>query len=383
MAILTYNISVMNYFIKNFGCQYNEWETARLHFMLQKIGFTETNIKDADIIFINACAVRQTAVDRIYGQIKNHSEKLIIVLGCVLPQDKAKFEARHAHIWDSRNPEALIQILQNYHLEKSPFCHSEESPSCHPEHSEGSPKSLSPENLQVLLNLGNLNSTYLPIMSGCNNFCSYCAVPYTKGRETSRPFDEVVSDFQALVKKGTKLAPPKAVEITLLGQNVNSYEFNFAKLLKTLNNIPGDFQITFTSNHPKDMTDEVIDAIANSKKVKKQIHLPLQSGSDPILKAMNRPYTQKQYLDLVEKIKAQIPNIEFTTDVIVGFPGETEADFQKTVDIFQKVRFFAAYVNKYSPRAGTAAYKLGDPISWAEKQRRWNILNDLAYWKKY
>jgi tRNA-2-methylthio-N6-dimethylallyladenosine synthase len=323
----------MNYFLQTYGCQYNEWEAARINFMLQKIGFTETDQSTADVIFIIACAVLQ--------------DKTIIISGCIIDADKTKFEKRNAHLWDTKNAEELKQILDI----------KDES------------------SLQTLLESGIAQSSYLPIMTGCNNFCSYCAVPYTKGRETSRPFDDIVNDFKILTKT--------AKEITLLGQNVNSYKYDFPKLLRTLNDLEGDFTISFTSNHPKDMTDDVISAIAESKKVKKSIHLPLQSGSDQILRAMNRPYTSDQYLQLVDKIKSRIPDVEITTDVIVGFPQETENDFQSTVEIFKKVRFHTAFVNKYSPRVGTNAYKLGDPIKWSEKERRWHVLNDIHYHKKY
>ena len=161
----------------------------------------------------------------------------------------------------------------------------------------------------------------------------------------------------------------------LLGQNVNSYKYDFVKLLKTLNNLDGDFIISFTSNHPKDMSREIIEAVSILPKIKKEIHLPLQSGSNKILKAMNRPYTIDKYLKIVDMINAIDPNIKITTDVIVGFPGETEQDFQKTVEVFERVKYHQAYINKYSPRAGTAAFALGDPIPWKEKQRRWHILN--------
>jgi tRNA-2-methylthio-N6-dimethylallyladenosine synthase len=275
------------------------------------------------------------------GQLRNWRDKKVVITGCILKNDRKMFSQKNAFLWDNQEPEKLAEFLNI----KEPAI------------------------LANLLKTGRSTAPYVPIMLGCNNFCTYCAVPYTRGRETSRAFDAVVEDFKALVQKGVK-------EITLLGQNVNSYQFGFAKLLKTLNDLPGDF--SFTSNHPKDMTDEVIEAIAALPKVIKRIHLPVQSGSDGILKAMNRPYTKKQYLDLVDRIKNRIPNIEITTDVIVGFPGETESDFQATVDLFKKVGYSIAYVNKYSPRAGTVAFKLGDPIPWSEKQRRWSILNEIA-----
>jgi tRNA-2-methylthio-N6-dimethylallyladenosine synthase len=190
--------------------------------------------------------------------------------------------------------------------------------------------------------------------------------------------NDIISEAKKMIKEGRN-------EIILLGQNVNSYKTNqksknkpgFAILLEKLNNLDGDFEISFTSNHPKDMSDDVIEAVANLPKVRKEIHLPLQAGSDKILKAMNRPYTTKKYLELVDKLKSRIKNLKLTTDIIVGFPGESEEDFQKTVSIFKKVKYYQAYINKYSPRKGTAAYALGDPIPWSEKKRRWHILNKL------
>jgi tRNA-2-methylthio-N6-dimethylallyladenosine synthase len=333
----------VKYFVKIFGCQYNEWDGARINFLLQKIGLQEVSEQEAEIVFVIACAVRQTAVDRIFGKVKLWQDKKVVLTGCILEADKKRFAAKNVALWDGKDLVALQNLLN---LSDSTA-------------------------FQNLALSDNATSPYLPIMVGCNNFCTYCAVPYTRGRETSRPMDDIIKDFELLVKKGEK-------EITLLGQNVNSYQYGFADLLKNLNAIPGDFTIYFTSNHPKDMTDEVIETIATLPKVAKQIHLPVQSGSDQILRAMNRPYTKKQYLDLVQKLKTKIPQVKITTDVIVGFPGETEEDFQQTVEIFKQVNYHIAYVNKYSPRAGTVAYKLGDPIPWQEKQRRWRILDQIA-----
>jgi tRNA-2-methylthio-N6-dimethylallyladenosine synthase len=330
----------MKYFIKVYGCQYNVWDAARIDFMLKKIGLIPSTEKEAEIIFMLSCSVRKSAVDRIMGMVKNWKDKKVVIAGCVLENDRPKYLKKNVILWDSNKPEELNKILQ---LKNS----------------------ISLPTNQVV------NSSYLPIMAGCNNFCSYCAVPYARGREVSKPFNEIVSDFKKLVENGNK-------EIMLLGQNVNSYSFDFAKLLKTLNDIQGDFVISFTSNHPKDMTDNIIAAVKDLSKVKKEIHLPLQSGSNKILTAMNRPYTKEKYLELANKIKKGIPNISLTTDIIVGFPEETEEDFQETLDLFKKIDFKSAYINKYSPRSGTAAFKLGDPIPWSEKQRRWRILNELA-----
>lgn len=338
--------NTFRYYLKVYGCQYNEWGSTKLDFLLKKFGMEEATEKESDIIFVVACSVRQTAVDRVLGKLKNWQEKKVIITGCVLETDKNKLTKKGAILWDINKPKELLNIL--------PVIHQ-----------------LNSLSIKELISKESISFSYLPIMKGCNNFCSYCVVPYVRGKEVSRSFDEIVSDFKKLVKNDHKT-------ITLLGQNVNSYKYDFALLLETLNNIPGDFQIYFVSNHPKDMKDDIIFAVRDLAKVAKVIHLPLQSGSNKILKAMNRPYTKEQYLKLVEKIKKEIPNIKITTDAIVGFPGETEEDFQETVKMYEKVGFSQSFTNKYSPRAGTAAFKLGDPISWREKQRRWQILNEIA-----
>lgn len=340
------------YYLKVYGCQYNEWDAARLDFMLQNLGLISATEKDADIIFVLSCSVRQTAVDRMLGKFKiTWKNKKVIVTGCILDSDKKKLKNNSAILWDINKTEELIPLLDK----KRP----------------SEVKQFNNVEIKQYDSGKSGNAAYLPIMIGCNNFCSYCVVPYTRGREKSRPFDEIVRDFEKLIKSGKK-------EIILLGQNVNSYMHDFAKLLKKLNDIEGKFIIKFTSNHPKDMSDEIIAAVRNLPKVAKEIHLPLQSGSNKILKAMNRPYTKEQYLNLIERIRKEIPDIKITTDAIVGFPGETEDDFQETVKMYEKVGFAQSFTNKFSPRAGTASYKLGDPISWQEKQRRWEILNEIA-----
>jgi len=340
----------MKFFIETIGCQQNEYDASRLSLFLKSAGFIEIdNPKSAEVIFILACSVRQTAVDRIFGRVKNWKDKKICITACVTDGDKKKLAEKGAIYWkfgDIKNLEKILNFdFNNRTIEQWS------------------------------------NSFYVPIMSGCNNFCSYCIVPYLRGREKSRPIKTIITEVKNLVKQGHK-------EIILLGQNVNSYKMNyesrimnhenkkdFTVLLEKLNKIPGDFEIGFLTNHPKDMTDDAINAIAILPKVKKEIHLPLQSGSDKILKLMNRKYTTRQYLKIVKKLTPY--NLRLTTDIIVGFPGETQSDFQKTVDVCKKINFDLAYINKYSPRKGTAAYKLGDPILWKEKQRRWRILNDL------
>lgn len=336
------------FFIKTYGCQYNEWDAARLAFALSKVGLSEAAETDADVIFVLNCSVRKTAVDRALGKMKNWQDKKIILTGCILKNDMPRFANKKAHIWDGNDIERLRSILD---------------------------LKVTDHEFELFLSLGQKKTNCIPIMKGCNNFCAYCAVPYTRGREISRSIEEILEDVKKTVRAGN-------TKIWLLGQNVNSYtdsrKNNFAALLTQVNNIPGDFTIYFTSNHPKDMTDEIINAIADLPKVAKLIHLPIQSGSDKILKAMNRPYTKKQYLDLVDKIKKRIPSVQLTTDSIIGFPGESAEDFQETVEVFKKVNFSQAFNNKYSPREGTAAWNLGDPIPWEEKQRRWQVLNDLT-----
>jgi tRNA-2-methylthio-N6-dimethylallyladenosine synthase len=330
--------------------------------------------------------VRKTGVDRVMSFTKNFIKegKKVIVSGCILKDDSKIFKDKGATLWGGENFDRLKSIL-NIKPEL-------------PLLRQGYGRQATP-NSQLQTNL-------VPIMKGCNNFCSYCAVPYTRGREISRSAEEIVNDVKKVIESGNK-------EVILLGQNVNSYkaplsvipvqtgilrspgisltniagpeddeQFGFAELLRIINDIPGDFVIKFTSNHPKDMSEDIIEAIASLPRVAKEIHLPLQSGSNNILKMMNRPYTREQYIELVDKIIARIPDVKISTDTIVGFPGETEEDFQQTVDIFEKVKFYQAFNNKYSPRSGTKAFPLGNPISWEEKQRRWRILNDLSFVKK-
>lgn len=348
----------MKYFVKTFGCQYNVWEATELDYRLRSLGLESASASEADVVFVLSCSIRQTGVDRIFGFLRNHKGQKLVLAGCVLPNDKKQFLDRHPHLIVS-DLKDLSTVL------KEPGA------------------KLSPNGLARNAR----GSVYLPIMTGCNNFCSYCVVPYVRGREQSKPAEKVVAEFKELVAAGVK-------EIILLGQNVNSYTISrklktesinpekvnsdFSELLHTLNDIPGDFLISFTSNHPKDMSDDIILAVHDLPKVKKEIHLPLQSGSDKILKAMNRPYTSAMYLALAKKIKKMIPEIRLTTDTIVGFPGETENDFQKTADILREINFAQSFNNKFSPRQGTAAYKLGDPISWEEKERRWRILNEIT-----
>ncbi|MCX6809633.1 MAG: MiaB/RimO family radical SAM methylthiotransferase [Candidatus Berkelbacteria bacterium] len=363
------------FYVHILGCQQNEHDGTRIKYLLENLGLAESKPEEADLIIVVACSVRQTAVDRVFGNVRNwqkrpatlakgqpatsppgralpsgrrHQPPVILVTGCVLDSDKKKFAQRGVGFWDIEKPEELAKLYKFSDRKKS---------------------------IVKLLVEGARFSSFVPIMFGCNNFCTYCATAFTRGRERSRKMSDVILDVKNLILKGEK-------EILLLGQTIDSYkdpetDAKLDTLFKKLNDLDGNFIISFTSNHPKDMTDKIIEAVATLPKIKKEIHLPIQSGSNKILKAMNRPYTRKQYLKIIKKIKSANKSIGITTDVIVGFPGETEKDFEQTVDIFKKVLYKMAYINKYSPRAGTAAYKLGDPISWQEKKRRWKILDKI------
>ena len=324
---------MVKYHIITYGCQMNESDSERIASQLEIKKYKPVNIDQADLVIINVCSIRQSAIDRIKSKIKkirkNNKKTKIILTGCILEKDKEYFENQVSEIWPIAN--------LSTNLEKAK-CES---------------------NKHALV----------PIMTGCNNFCSYCAVPYTRGREKSRSKTEIIKQVKNLIKN-------KYQEITLLGQNVNSYK-NFPELLKKINDIPGKFKINFLTSHPKDMSDELIKVISNSKKVSKNIHLPIQSGDNTILKKMNRNYTVGHYKKLVKKIRKAIPKVKISTDIIVGFPGETEKQFQNTVKLIKEIKFKQAYISSYSPRPGTAAAKLKDDISSNIKKERKKILLNI------
>jgi tRNA-2-methylthio-N6-dimethylallyladenosine synthase len=364
----------MKYHIKTFGCQMNVSDSERIAGFLESFKITPTkDINKAQLIIFNTCGVRQMAEDRVYGLIHNarktnHQAKIILT-GCLAARKdvQKKLSGKVDLFSDIKNFFSDIpQLLFTNH--------------------ELSPKSCLPSQyLKIQPKYANDKKAFVPIMTGCDNFCSYCVVPYARGRETSRPIEEIFSEIENLSKNGCE-------EITLLGQNVNSYihvsrnlksaieknkKTSFPVLISSLaQSFPG-ITFKFLTSHPKDFSEELMKVIAKSKNISREIHLPIQSGSDKILRAMNRPYTKKHYLSLIEKAKKIIPDVSFTTDVIVGFPGETEKDFRDTVKVFEKVNYNEAYVNKYSPRPVTAAFSLGDPISWEEKKIREKILRNL------
>lgn len=307
-------------------------DSERIAAVLELKGYSPTDEKRADLIIINACSVRQKAVDRIWGVVKNwqKQKKEIIITGCVLPSDRKKLAEKGIGYKNF----SQIDFDPNF----------------------------------ITYNLSRI--TYIPIMAGCDNFCSYCAVPFTRGREKSRAEKEIIDDVERALKNGSK-------NILLLGQNVNSYKFGFARLLKKIDNLPAKFAFNFMSSNPHDMTDEIIDTFSKLKKWSHELHLPLQSGDDEILKAMNRKYDSAQYLKLIKNLKLKIKKLVLTTDIIVGFPGETKAQFNNTVKICKKIGFKKAYLGQYSPRPGTVSAKMDDNVPSLEKKRRWLVLNKL------
>ena len=316
----------------------------------------------ADLVVVTMCSIRQSAVDRVHGlvekfkEIRKQNPKFRAVLtGCVLKKDKKKFVAGFDYVVDIREISKLPEIL-------------------------GINKKIKTDNyLDIIPEYSSKFSAYVPIMTGCNNFCAYCVVPYAREREVSRSSKEIISEIKNLVKNGYK-------EVWLLGQNVNSYKdpsadsgqaINFPKLLKMVNDIPGEFWVRFTSSHPKDFNDEVINSLALGGKITPYLNLPVQSGDDKVLKSMNRHYTVKEYKNKIKELRKKIPGIAISTDIIVGFPGETKKQFENTVKLFEDVKYDMAYINKYSKRAGTAAAKIKDTVSVEEKKRREKVLTEV------
>ncbi len=321
-------------------------DSQRVESKLNSLGYESTSEKEADLVVVNSCSIRQKGIDRIWGGIKKWREqnKKILITGCVLESDRKKYAARgidFLHIDDLPKINADLKIQKentDHYLEIVPELKGE--------------------------------IAYIPIMTGCDNFCSYCAVPYTRGREVSRKIEDILTEVNFALSKGFK-------EIWLLGQNVNSFAYDFSKLLKDVDKIDADFKFNFISSNPQDMTDNIIDTFAGLKKWTKELHLAMQSGDDEILRKMNRKCTNQQFLELVDKLKSKIKDLKLSTDIIVGFPGETEEQFEHTFETCKKIGFFKAYVNQYSPRIGTVSAKMTDDVPQAEKKRRWLKLDQL------
>ena len=382
----------LKYYILTMGCQLNENDSEKIAGMLEKMNYERTQeMQEADLIIFNTCCVRENAEERLFGKVgevkKQKEEKgtIIAIGGCMMQEEHVLKKIKQSYPYIDiifgthtlqKLPQDLYEALkedkkirdiidiEGQVIEGLPICRDDKI------------------------------KASVAIMNGCNNFCTYCIVPYVRGRERSRNPQDIINEVVELSKKGYK-------EIMLLGQNVNSYLVSqkakgedvnfkvvvnnkemlvnsFATLLIALDEIEGVERIRFISPHPKDFTDDVIDAIKNSKHICKQIHLPLQSGSSRILKEMNRKYTKEEYINLAEKIKKEIPNIVFSTDIIVGFPGETEEDFEDTLDVVKRVNFEQVFMFIFSRRVGTVADKMENQIPEEIKHKRFNRLKDLV-----
>lgn len=355
-------------FVHTYGCQGNVADSERIKGMLSEMGYTFTESEDeADLILFNTCAIREHAEDRVFGNVgalkskkKRNPGCVIALCGCMMQQSQVAERIKNSYRFVDlvfgthvvhKLPEMLYKVLctgsRVFELPKSDGVIAEGLP----------------------VSRDSSFKAWLPIMYGCNNFCSYCIVPYVRGRERSRDPETVVNEARELVKQGYK-------EITLLGQNVNSYgkdlpnPISFSELLKRINDIEGDFIIRFMTSHPKDCTHELLDTMASCEKAARHLHLPFQSGNNRVLKEMNRRYTREKYLELVEYAKEKMPDISLTSDVIVGFPGETYEEFQDTVSLIREVGFTSLFTFIFSPREGTPAYSMDDPVS-AEEKGKW------------
>jgi len=333
-------------------------DSERIAGVLEQIGYEKApNLDEADLAVVNMCSVRQSAVDRVCGisqkliQSKKKRHKTILT-GCMLRQDLHKFEDKFDFVFDIKDLKNWPRYLKGKELGKKDLCKI----------------SVEPRRQNDFL-------AHIPISNGCNNFCSYCVVPYVRGKETCINHQQIINEVKKSVEGGAK-------EIWLLGQNVNSYKspenkkIDFPELLKMVNEIPGNFWIRFTSPHPKDLSDKLIKVMKSCKKITPYLNLPIQSGSNQILKKMNRPYTTNHYKKIVDKVRRAIPGIFLSTDIIVGFPQETKKQFEKTKKFFEKIGFDMAYILKYSPRPGTVSAKMKDDVEKKEKENRYRILTE-------
>lgn len=344
------------YFVQTFGCQQNEADSERLAGLCRMMGYRKVTVpEEAELILVNTCAVREHAEKKAlsiigsYKHIKDANPGVVIgVGGCMVTQkhrsDKLKMSYPYVSFTFDTGAIHLLPSLVYNAL------------------SGGSRKFIISEEYKITeglpLERESKHMAWLSIMYGCNNFCSYCIVPYVRGRERSRKPDDILEEAKRLIADGAK-------DITLLGQNVNSYGgdgVDIAELMHRICALDGDFQLRFMTSHPKDASDRLIEAMAAEEKIVKHFHLPVQSGSDPILKAMNRKYTAEQYLTVIDKLKKAVPDVSITSDIIVGFPGETEADFEATLDILKAVRYDMIFSFIYSPRTGTPAAVMPNPV---------------------
>ena len=359
-------------YVETYGCQQNEADSEQLRGMLEAAGYGLTDSAEgADAVIFNTCAIREHAEQRVFGNVgalvhtkRRHPRQKIFLCGCMMGQPAVVERVKNSypyvdavfsthHLWEF--PSILLRVLTG---KKRVFSVEDSAGSI----AEGIPVVRT-----------NTLKAWVSIMYGCNNFCSYCIVPYVRGRERSRRPQDVLDECRALIAQGYK-------EITLLGQNVNSYGrdldcgMDFADLLAAVAELDGEFRLRFMTSHPKDASRKLFDTIAKYDKICKQFHLPFQSGNDRVLHAMNRRYTAAQYLELVDYGRSLMPELVLTSDVIVGFPGETEAEFEDTLKLIERVRYDALFTFIFSPRAGTPAASMDDPTPRAEKNQRFDRL---------
>ena len=341
-------------FIKTFGCQMNEYDSNRIYDLVENIGFNKTNIKnEADCFVLNTCHIREKATEKVYDEIgrikkdfKNLKKPLVIISGCVAQAESEEMIKREPYIDMVIGPQSYHKIndlILNYKRKREKINETEFDVI----------KKF--DELAKISNSQSKVSSYLTIQEGCDKFCHFCVVPYTRGPEYSRPFKQIINESHNLLKNGAR-------EIVLLGQNVNAYSFsdrnkNFtlSSLIKELNNINTLKRIRYTTSHPKDMTQDLINRYSDCKKLMPFLHLPVQSGSDNILKSMNRKHDRKYYLDVIQSLKKANKDIKISSDFIVGYPGETENDFEDTIELIKKVSFINSYSFIFSPRPGTPA----------------------------
>ena len=367
-------------FVDTYGCQQNEADSERMRGMLVEMGYILTDSSDADVVIINTCAVRENAENRVFGVIghlvhtkRKNPSQIIILAGCMggeaSVRERIKRSYRHVDaVLDTtsfwRLPEVILGILEG---DKTVAEINTVDGVVTPDNriAEGMP-------VQRVVP----HKAWISVMYGCNNFCTYCIVPYLRGRERSRRSEDIVREIREVVEDGCK-------DITLLGQNVNSYgkdsddETDFAGLLEMAAHVDGEFLIRFMTSHPKDTTIRLLDTMAAYPRIARHLHLPVQSGSDRILKLMNRRYTAENYLELIRYARKVMPDIVLTSDIIVGFPGETEEDFRETLDLVAEVEYDSLFTFIYSKREGTPAAKMEDPASPEEKSERFNRLIEL------
>ena len=363
------------YFTLTYGCQMNESDTERINGQLEELGYQPAEkMEDADIVIMNTCSVRQNAEEKVYGkigEIKKMKEKnphlLLGIAGCMAQENKGKLIERMP---------IIDFVIGPYHIhDLKDIITRDEAQGSHIVKTERNPHSVSDYSDLKAVRKSHVFA-WIPIMQGCNKFCTYCIVPYTRGRELSRPVEAICKEIQELADEGYK-------EVTLLGQNVNSYGLDFRNgtdfgtLIRAIDQIDGIERVRYMTSHPRDMTFDMVDAMADSPKVVRHMHLPVQHGSTEMLKRMNRGYTIERFKELVSYVRQKMPDVALTTDLITGFPGETEEMHQETLKLLKDIRFDSAYTFIYSPRTGTPAARMDGQIDDETKHRRLQELMDV------